>query len=175
MSGAPRKTYTYYPPGAEFINESLSPPVKNRSHSITASMDTDGKTDGVIAAAGGYYGGYTLYVKNNVLTYTYNAFDENYYTVKAGKPLAAGKHEVKFVYEAVPAAAQGQQPTGKGTLFIDGQQVGQTTIGRTIPGMFSVSESFDVGVDNGGSVERKAYTSPFKFSDTLKWVRFDLQ
>ena len=175
MGGAPRKTYTYYPPGAEFINESLSPPVKNRSHSITASMDTDGKTDGVIAAAGGYYGGYTLYVKNNILSYTYNAFDENYYTVKASKPLAAGKHEVKFVYEAVPAAAKDQQPTGKGALFIDGQQVGQATIGRTIPGMFSVSESFDVGVDNGGSVERKAYTSPFKFSDTLNWVRFDLQ
>jgi len=41
--------------------------------------------------------------------------------------------------------------------------------------MYSVSESFDVGVDNGGSVERKAYTSPFQFSDTLNWVRFDLQ
>jgi hypothetical protein len=40
--------------------------------------------------------------------------------------------------------------------------------------MFSVSEPFDVGVDNGGSVDHKAYTSPFKFSDTLNWVRFDL-
>jgi hypothetical protein len=38
-----------------------------------------------------------------------------------------------------------------------------------------VSEPFDVGVDNGGAVDRKAYTSPFKFSDTLNWVRFDLQ
>ena len=175
MGGAPRNTYTYYPPGAEFINESLSPPVKNRNHTITASMETDGKTDGVIVAAGGYYAGYTLYVKNNIVTYTFNAFDENYYTVKADKPLAAGKHEVTFVYEAVPAAAKGQQPTGKGTLMIDGVQVGQVTIGRTVPAMYSVSESFDVGVDNGGSVDRKAYTSPFRFSDTLNWVRFDLQ
>jgi len=30
-------------------------------------------------------------------------------------------------------------------------------------------------VDNGGSVDRKSYMSPFKFSDTLNWVRFDLQ
>jgi hypothetical protein len=40
--------------------------------------------------------------------------------------------------------------------------------------MFSVSEPFDVGADNGGSVDRKAYASPFKFSDALNWVRFDL-
>ena len=41
--------------------------------------------------------------------------------------------------------------------------------------MYSVSEPFDVGADNGGSVDRKAYTSPNKFSDTLNWVRFDLE
>ena len=175
MSGAPRNTYTYYPPGAEFINEALSPPVKNRRHTITASLETDGKTDGVIAAAGGYYAGYTLYVKDNVVTYTYNAFDESYYTIKASKPLTAGKHEVKFVYEAVPAADQDGQPTGKGTLLIDGAEVGTGAIGRIVLGLYSISEGFDVGADNGGSVERKAYTSPFKFSDTLNWVRFDLQ
>jgi len=173
ISGAPKNTCTYYPPGAEFINESLSPPVKNRSHTITASMETDGKTDGVIAAAGGYSAGYTLYVEDHIVTNSYNAFDEDYHTVKANQPLVAGKHEVKFVYEVVPAADKGQ-PTDKGTLMIDGEQVGQATIGRTVPGMYSVSESFDVGADNGGSVARKAYTSPFKFSDTLDWVRFEL-
>jgi arylsulfatase len=113
-------------------------------------------------------------VKDNIVTYTYNAFDENYYTIKASKPLTPGKQEVKFVYEAVPAADKGQ-PTAKGTLFIDGAQVGQGTIGRIVRGLYSISESFDVGADNGGSVERKAYTSPFKFSDTLNWVKFDLQ
>lgn len=172
--GAPRNTYTFYPPGAEFINESLSPPVKNRHHTITASVETDGKTNGVIVAAGGYYGGYTLYVKDDVVTYTYNAFDQNYYTIKAKKPLTTGKHEVRFVYDVVPPADKGM-PSGKGALFIDGVEVGQGVIGRTIPGMFSVSEMFDVGADNGGSVERNAYTSPFRFSDTLNWVRFDLQ
>jgi arylsulfatase len=137
-------------------------------------VETDGKTDGVIVAAGGYFGGYTLYVKNNIVTYTYNAFDENYFTIKSSKPLTAGKHEVKFVYEAVPGTDR-SKATGRGTLFIDGQEVGKGMIGRTVPGLYSVSESFDVGADNGGSVERKAYTSPFKFSDTLNSVRFDLK
>ena len=173
MSGK-ADTYTYYPPGAEFIHEALSPPVKNRKHTITASVEADGKTEGVIVASGGYFGGYTLYVKKNIVTYAFNAFDQEYYRIKASKPLKAGKHEIKFVYEAV-AGADPRKPTGKGTLFIDGTEVGQGTIDKTIPAMFSVSEPFDVGIDNGGSVDRKEYTSPFKFSDTLNWVRFDMK
>ncbi len=168
-------TYTYYPPGAEFISEALSPPVKNRGHAITASLETDGSTDGVIVACGGFFAGYTLYVKENIVTYTYNTFDQKYYTIKASQPLTPGRHEIKFVYEVVVGTDPGAiASTGTGTLFIDGVRTGHGTVDRTIPGMFSVSETFDVGIDNGGSVDRKAYSSPFPFSDTLNWVRFDL-
>jgi arylsulfatase len=168
-------TYTYYPPGAEFISEALSPPVKNRGHTITASLETDGSTDGVIVACGGFFAGYTLYVKENIVTYTYNTFDQKYYTIKASQPLTPGRHEIKFVYEVVVGTDPGAiSSTGTGTLFIDGVRTGHGTVERTIPGMFSVSETFDVGIDNGGSVDRKAYSSPFPFSDTLNWVRFDL-
>ena len=168
-------TYTYYPPGAEFISEALSPPVKNRGHTITASLETDGSTDGVIVACGGFFAGYTLYVKENIVTYTYNTFDQKYYTIKASQPLTPGRHEIKFVYEVVVGTGPGAiSSTGTGTLFIDGVRTGHGVVERTIPGLFSVSETFDVGIDNGGSVDRKAYSSPFPFSDTLNWVRFDL-
>ena len=69
---ASEKVFTFYAPGAEFIAEAYSPPVKNRNHTITATMETDGKTDGVITACGGYFSGYSLYVKNNIVTYGYN-------------------------------------------------------------------------------------------------------
>ena len=36
-----------------------------------------------------------------------------------------------------------------------------------VPGICSTFELFDVGIDNGSSVDRKSFTSPFKFSDTL--------
>ena len=35
-----KTSFTFYPPGAEFIAEALSPPVKNRSHTIIANMTT---------------------------------------------------------------------------------------------------------------------------------------
>jgi arylsulfatase len=164
-----KKIFTYYTPGAEFIAEAASPPVKNRSHTITAYMETDGKTDGVIVASGGYFSGYSLYVKNNIVTYGYNYYDEKYFSIKATKPLTAGKHEVKVVYEKL------EGNTGKVALFIDNVQVGQGTIDNVVLGKFSISEPFDVGVDNGGSVIRSAYASPFRFSDNLDKVVFELK
>ena len=168
LFGAKTDTFTYYPPGAEFIAEATSPPVKNRSHTITASVETDGRTDGVIVACGGYFAGYTLYVKNTIVTYTSNYYDEDYYTIRASRPLTAGRHEIKFVYEKL----EGNR--GRGTLYIDGAAVGTGTIDQVVLGKYSISEPFDVGVDNGGSVARREYASPFRFSDTLEWVKFDL-
>ncbi len=164
-----KTSFTYYPPGAEFIAEATSPPVKNRSHTITAYMTTTGKTDGVIVASGGYFSGYTLYVKNNILTYTYNCFDENYYSIKATKPLTAGQHVVKMVYE------KKAKDIAEVTLSIDDAEVGRGTVGKVVLGKYSISEPFDVGVDNGGSVDRRSYTSPFRFSDQLDKVTFDLK
>ena len=170
---ASEKVFTYYAPGAEFIAEAASPPVKNRNHTITATMETDGKTDGVITACGGFFSGYSLYVKNNIVTYGYNYYDEKYFSIKANKPLTAGKHEVKVVYEAI-AGATPATPTAKVTLYIDGTQVGQGTVDNVVLGKYSLSEPFDVGVDNGGSVIRKEYKSLFKFSDNLDKVVFEL-
>ncbi len=164
-----KTSFTFYPPGAEFIAEALSPPVKNRSHTITATMTTGNNTNGVIAASGGYYAGYSLYVKNNILTYAYNYMDENYYTIKANKPLTAGKHVVKALYE------KQQDNTGKVTLLIDGAQVGQGIVGKVVFGRYSISETFDIGADNGGSVDRHVYASPFKFTGHLDKVEFELQ
>jgi arylsulfatase len=167
--GAKTNTFTYYPPGAEFIAEATSPPVKDRSHTITASVETDGKTDGVIVASGGYFAGYTLYVKNNIVSYAYNYYDEKYTRVQSSVPLTAGKHEIKLEYE------KQEGNTAKVALSIDGKQVGQGALDNVVLGKYSISEPFDVGGDNGGAVDRKSYTSPFKFSDKLDWVRFDLQ
>lgn len=166
--------YTFYPPGAEFIAEAASPPVKNRNHTITANMETDGKTNGVITASGGYFGGYSLYVKDNVVTYGYNYYDEVYYSIASSKPLTAGEHEVKVVYEAIEGDTP-QTPKGKVTLYLDGEQVAQGPIDKVVLGKYSLSEPFDVGVDNGGAVIRSVYTSPNKFSDTLKKVVIELK
>ena len=137
-------------------------------------METDGKTDGIITACGGYFSGYSLYVKNNIVTYGYNYFDEKYFFIKASKPLTAGKHEVKFEYESIQGATP-YTPTAKGTIYIDGVKVGEGTIDNVVICKYSISEPFDVGIDNGGAVIRKEYKTPFGFSDNLDKVVFELK
>ncbi|MFO0931985.1 MAG: arylsulfatase [Planctomycetota bacterium] len=163
-----KTAFTYYPPGAEFIAEAVSPPVKNRSHTITATMTTGEKTEGVIVASGGYFSGYTLYVKDGVLTYGYNYLDEAYYTVRADRALTPGAHVVKMTYEKQAGNS------GKVTLFIDDAKVGEGMVEKVVLGKYSVSEPFDVGADNGGSVDRHAYASPFRFNGQLDRVDFQL-
>jgi hypothetical protein len=56
-----------------------------------------------------------------------------------------------------------------GTLFVDGKQVAQGPISRTIPTRFSLDETFDVGEDTGTPVvEDYVDKMPFAFTGTLK-------
>jgi arylsulfatase len=61
-------------------------------------------------------------------------------------------------------------------VTVDGKEVAKTVVGRTVPGAFTASESFDVGVDLGSTVsmvydERR----PFAFSGKISTVKVDLK
>jgi arylsulfatase len=56
-----------------------------------------------------------------------------------------------------------------GILFVDGKQVAQGPIARTVPVRFSLDETFDIGEDTGTPVvEDYVNKMPFAFSGTLK-------
>ena len=86
-----RTQFTYFA-GAERIPESSSPNVKNKSHVVTATIDLPG--DGVLVAAGGTVGGYTLFVKDRRPTYEYNWFGQQRYRITFKFTGAINKIEV---------------------------------------------------------------------------------
>ena len=51
-------------------------------------------------------------------------------------------------------------------LSVDGKQVAQGRIEKTVPFRFSLDETFDVGEDTGTPVDL-AYDVPFKFTGTI--------
>ena len=64
---------------------------------------------------------------------------------------------------------------GTGTLLVDGQQVAQGRIERTVRVRFSLDETFDVGEDTGTAViEEYAAQLPYKFTGTLAKLTIDL-
>jgi hypothetical protein len=62
---------------------------------------------------------------------------------------------------------------GTGELFVNGKSVGKVDIPKTHRTTFSLSETFDVGRDNGTQVS-PLYTGEFPYTGALDKVVFDL-
>jgi arylsulfatase A-like enzyme len=140
-----RTTMTVFD-GMTGIMENAFINVKGVHHSVTAEVVLpDAKTEGVIIAQAGYFGGWTLYMKGGRVVHDYNFFGLTQTKVASKAPLAAGRHTI--VYEFVPDEAK-PGTGGKSILSIDGQKVAEGHIAKTQPFAFSADEGVDVGVDN---------------------------
>jgi arylsulfatase len=148
-----RKEFVYYYPGARRIAEKASAPVKGRSHSIEARLDLTGKEEGVILACGGFTGGYTLFIKDNRAYYDYNYYNGLYYTLESPE---LPKGEVTITFNFIETGgAKARIPGGKGELYINGEKVDDVEMPEMHISTFSLSETFDVGIDAGTPVSNK--------------------
>jgi hypothetical protein len=92
------------------------------------------------------------------------------YTVTGPDQLLPGSHTVlvDFNYDG-----RGLGKGGTASLMVDGRQVAQGRIERTIPFRISADETLDIGEDTGTPVSED-YQVPFKFSGDLKKVAIQL-
>ena len=144
--------------------------IKNKSHSVTAEVVLPDKANGVIVAQGGAFGGWALYAKEGVLKYVYNFFGVQLFTIEAGAPLPAGKHQVRmeFAYDGGGLAKGGQV-----TLYLDGRPVGEGRVGATQPLVFSADETCDIGNETGSTVSPDYTAETSKFNGVINWVQLD--
>jgi arylsulfatase len=144
-----RKTLTVYP-GMTGMMENAFINVKSVGHTITAEVElNDSHTDGVILSQAGYFGGWTLYMKDGKVHHEYNFLGLEHTNVASDSALAPGKHTI--VYEFIPDAAK-PGTGGKSTLSVDGQKAAEGHIPKTQPFVFSGDEGADVGVDGETNV-----------------------
>ena len=163
--------FTYYS-GVSRVAESCAPNTKNRSHAIVAHIDmpADGG-DGVLVAAGGVVGGYTLYVKDRRPVYEYNWFTQARYKVAGTAPLPVGPCTVRMEFEY---DGGGVGKGGAVRLLVNGAEVARGRLDKTEFARFSADETFDIGCDTGSPVSAD-YQSPFPFTGTIKKVEIKLE
>ncbi len=165
-----RTSFTYYA-GDIRIPEGAAPDVKNKSFSITADVVLQkGNDQGVLLTQGGLSGGYALLLMDGRPVFHYNLLNIKHYNIAARDPLAPGEHTIVFDFRY---DGGGIGMGGTGTLSVDGKQVAQGRIGKTIPGRFSFDETFDVGEDTGTPVDLD-YDVPFRFTGRIKKVVVEL-
>ena len=161
-------------PGMTHLMENTVLNVKNRSHVISAKLVVpDGGADGVLAAQGGRFAGWSFYVKDGKLKYCHNWLGSESYYVEAEGPLPSGEVEVQYQF-----AFDGGKPGagGTGTLLVDGNQVGQGHIDKTVPFLFSADETMDIGKDTASPVTDDYPSGAANaFTGEIAWVRVDLE
>ncbi len=163
-----RKVFTYYAPGAVRIAEAVAAPTKNKSHTIETTLDLKGDEEGVIVACGGINGGYTLFIADHKLHYDYNTFNAERYAIVSAE-LPKGKVDVEFNFIKTGPLK------GTGELHVNGKKVAEGAIDKTVPGTFSLSETFDLGVDNGTPVSSNYEVKDhFPFTGVLDKVTITL-
>jgi hypothetical protein len=103
--------------------------------------------------------------------YCYNWAGLGRYTIAADKPLPAGEVTIRyeFAYEG-GGAGKG----GKGTLFVNGEQVAEGRIDHTIGYAISSDDAADVGVDEGTPVTEDYKERENKFTGKIRKVTVEL-
>ncbi len=144
-----RKTLTVYQ-GMTGMLENAFINVKGVHHTITAEVEVkDAKTQGVIIAQAGTFGGWVLYMKDGKVHHEHNFFGLERTNVAGTAALAPGKHTI--VYEFIPDAAK-PGTGGKSILSVDGKKLAEGKIPKTQPFVFSADEGADVGLDGETNV-----------------------
>lgn len=169
---AGRTEFTYLTPVTGILpgNE---PNLLNKSYQITADVTVPaGGGEGVMVTDGGRFGGYGLYLLKGKPVLNYNLEGVARFRWEGEQALTPGKHIVTFDFKYDgPGFAKG----GTGVLLVDGKEVARHAIPHTVPFIFGVDESFDVGSDTGSPVDDKDYQVPFAFNGTLNKLTIKLE
>jgi arylsulfatase A-like enzyme len=169
---AGRTEFTY---SGELIGVPMgdAPMLLDASYTITAEVEVpQGGGEGVLATQGGRFGGWGFYLLKGKPVYVWNLLDLKRIRWEGPEALTPGKHtlEFDFKYDGLGLATlafnnmSGIGRGATGVLKVDGKEVANQKMERTIPLVLQWDESFDVGADTGTPVEDKDYQVPFKFT-----------
>jgi arylsulfatase A-like enzyme len=169
IAGEPKTNWTYYGNNV-WLPEPIGPQLFPRAHTITADLNIP-KTgaEGVVACAGAFSAGWSLYVKDQKPAFRYTFFDVADVTISATEKLPAGKVVLKteFTPDGTPAGG------GAMKLFVNGKLAGEGILKRSA--FRHGLEPFEIGRDSITSID-PAYRSQgnFAFSGTIEKVQFSL-
>lgn len=170
----PRTSYTYYP-GTQEVPVNAGVIIINRPHSITADVDFKSGDEGVLISQGGIDGGYTFFVKDGKLRYTYSYVARTFYHIESNMSIPDGRHQLRYEFEKTgePDILKGKGAAGIGQLYIDGKLVAQVEMSVTTPITLGLASGIAIGADPGAPVTDE-YQPPYSFTGKLYSVTIDV-
>jgi len=149
-----------------------APSVLDRSYTITAEVEIpQGGAEGMLVTDGGRFGGYGFYILKGKPVFVYNFVNVERFRWEATDALSPGKHTIVFDFKY---DGLGFGHGGSGTLTVDGKMVDTKEIPKTLPFVFPVDETFDVGLDTRTPIDDRDYQVPFRFQGKLVKLTVEL-
>ncbi len=162
------RTSVTYGEGMRGMGVDIFIDLRNTAYTITADVEVGADGNGVIVCQGGRFGGLSLYLKNGKPSFTYNYLGLESTTIGSNLALKPGKYTVVYDFKY---DGGGPGKGGVGTILVDGKPFAQGRIERTQPGIFSVDDLADVGMDEGTHVAD--YGPSSKFSGNIQFVTIE--
>jgi arylsulfatase len=169
IAGEPKTRWTYYGNQVS-LPEPIGPQLFPTAHTITAQLTVpQGGVEGVVACAGAFSAGWSLYVKENRPYFHYTFFEIADVTIPGTMALPSGKVTLRTQF--VPSGDP--QFGGKLKLFVNDQPAGEGELKRTA--FRHGLEPFEVGRDSVTPIAPEYRgKGAFPFSGTIEKVTFEL-
>jgi arylsulfatase len=169
IAGEPRQSWTYYG-NVVRLPEPVGPLLFPLGHTITAEVVIPkGGAEGVIACAGAFSAGWSLYAQGGKVHFAYTLFDIANVNIAGTEALPVGKATIKT--EFTPDGSK----TGGGSLklFVNGKAAGEGKLSRTV--FRHGLEPFEVGRDSITPVSPDYKgKGAFPFTGTIDTIQFEL-
>jgi len=168
MLSSPLKEWTFYE-GQVRLPEAIAPKfVSGRSTLSVIDAEIPKNAEGVFFAVGSISAGFTVYMDKGFLKAEYNAMTLNRYKFSSEMAIPTGK-----VIIEVETKYDNKERMGPATitLKVNGQEMGQMRVERSVTSIFSASETFDIGMDLGSPVSLDYFDrAPFKFNGKINSI-----
>lgn len=139
--------------------------LRSTSYTITAEVAVDAGGNGVIVCQGGRFGGLSFYMKNGKPAFSYNYLGMESTEIIASEALKPGNYKLTYDFKY---DGGGMGKGGVGTILVNDEKIAEKRIEKTQPGIFSVDDLADVGVDDGTHVAD--YGKSSKFNGKIEYV-----
>jgi arylsulfatase len=168
MPSSPLTAWSFYE-GQNRSPEAMAPKfVSGRSTMAVIDAEIEENAEGVLFSLGSIASGFTVYMDKGFLKAEYNAMTLNRYKIASESPISTGK--VKIEVETKYDTKERLAPATV-TLKVNGKQVDQGRIERSVPGAHSSSDTFDVGMDLGSPVALDYFDrAPFRFNGKIEKI-----
>ncbi len=161
-----RNTVTYGE-GMKGMGPDVFIDLRGKSYTITTEVAVDANGNGVIVCQGGRFGGLSLYMKEGKPAFSYNYLGMQSTEIIATEALKPGNYKLVYEFKSDGGLGKG----GLGTITVNDKKVTEKRIEKTQPGLFSVDDLADIGVDDGTLVAD--YGTSSKFNGKIEYVTIE--